>query len=47
MLYLQEHALKKVIAGSTAIKEMVKVLSKSDKSIKKLNKQHKKQTDFL
>jgi hypothetical protein len=29
MLYLQEQALRKVIAGTTAINEMVRVLSKA------------------
>jgi type II secretory ATPase GspE/PulE/Tfp pilus assembly ATPase PilB-like protein len=31
MLYLQEQALRRVIAGTTAIDEMVRVLSTSEK----------------
>jgi hypothetical protein len=31
MLYLQEQALRRVIAGTTAIDEMVRVLSASEK----------------
>ncbi len=40
MLYLQEHALKKVIAGTTAVNEMVRVLAKSKNQ--KNNKRRKK-----
>jgi hypothetical protein len=31
MLYLQEQALRKAISGTTAVNEMIRVLSKSKK----------------
>jgi type II secretory ATPase GspE/PulE/Tfp pilus assembly ATPase PilB-like protein len=35
MLYLQEQALRRVVGGTTAINEMVRVLAKSKKNMKK------------